>query len=85
MRVIHKDPALFIQDDKLFDIVDKINNNIKRRNNLIHSNISPRFDLDLVRNRKSHHRKQSKYDYYFNLYCYGIHPGPALANLWMQK
>lgn len=73
------------QDNILLDIIHQLNQIIQHKNNIHSVRPSPRFELDVTRNRKSHHGRQSQYYVNFSLYIDGIHPSPTLSRLWMRK
>ena len=69
-------------DDQLETAVKNFNEVIDSLNNCY----TPKFSLDLLKNTKTKHGRQSRY--YFNfkdLYLDGIHPGPEVSKLWLLR
>jgi hypothetical protein len=69
-------------DQVLHQLLSSFNSKIDELN----GQYSPKFSLDLEKNTKTKHGKKSKYFFNFkDLYIDGIHPGPALSELWLKK
>ena len=71
------------QDEHLAQQLEIINQEIREIND-INYKVSPRFTLDIERNR-SNNWSQRRYYHNFNLYRDGIHPSKPLAKLWLRK
>lgn len=79
----HRDPTSFhSQDLILYERICLVNEYIKEVNRLS-SVVSPRFNLDLLKYRKTkgHSRRSISYSPYKD----GIHPNVILARVWMKR
>jgi len=80
----HKCPEDFLEQDcKLENLVTSLNHQIGLLN-ITNQTSSPKFSLDLLRNRKNK-KKSSKYHYNFHLYKDGIHSRSVLSRYWLRK
>lgn len=68
------------QDKKLKDLVDNLNSEIA----LLNSQPTPRVSQDQIISNKSKGKK-TKYKVNYNTLTDGIHPGRAIARLWLLK
>ena len=80
---VRADPSKFKEDDELLEgQVERLNQSIRQ---LYSHGRSPRFSLDLLRNRKVKKGKKSIYYHNFELYTDGVHPRSSLAQLWLKR
>lgn len=80
----HPNPDIFDeQDRKLATELEHINQKIRDLNTVLGTR-SPRFNLDIERNRKKPGRR-SKYRYSFSAYYDGVHPIPLLSKFWLRR
>lgn len=80
----HKSPSDFKeQDEQLHRSIQLVNEEI-RKINLDKGKVSPLFNLDLRRKRKSSSVSSRRY-YNFAQYVDGIHPNHLLSKYWLRK
>ena len=85
ISVGHHFPHLFQDQDYHLRIeIERINEAIREINTSSHK-VSPKFSLDLQRNRPSAGQTGRQYYTNYKLYRDGIHPKSDLARLWLRK
>lgn len=80
----HKSPADFKEQDELLHQSIQVVNEEIRKINLDKGKVSPLFNLDLRRKRKSSSVSSRRY-YSFAQYVDGIHPNHLLSKYWLRK
>ena len=70
-----------VQDSELTKVIDYFNDKIDRLNR----HTTPKIEQDLVKSSKKRHSSHVKYKNNFNMLTDGIHPGPDLAKLWIER
>ena len=85
LSVGHQHPHLFLdQDYHLRCELERINEAV-REINAANNRHSPKFSLDLQRNRPSAGPRRRQYYTNYKLYRDGIHPKTELSKLWLRK
>lgn len=80
-----KELSDFKEQDKILESqINRLNEKIRILNRQT-TYRSPKFSLDLLRNRKTNKGKKSTYYYNFELYNDGIHPCKTLSKLWLKQ
>ena len=81
----HRDPSSFLSKDLiLYERICILNEYINELNAKM-GKISPRFKLDLLRNRKSGETGHSRTSINFASFKDGVHPNDLLARCWMKR
>ncbi|KAK3083860.1 hypothetical protein FSP39_004254 [Pinctada imbricata] len=79
----HQNPENFREDDRLLESqVELLNEHIRSLNLTTRS---PKFSLDLRRNRRVNKGKKTIYYFNYELYKDGVHPCSSLAKLWLRR
>lgn len=80
----HKNPDIFQEQDHSLQLALTVVNEEIVKLNEQNRTSAPKFNLDLLRNRKNK-KRHVKYKYNFNLYKNEIHPNIILSKYWLRK